>query len=61
MISYNDFKKLELRIAEVIEVSDHPNADKLLVLKIKMGDETRQIVAGIKNIIMLKCWLVNKL
>lgn len=36
-------------MAEVIEVKDHPNADKLLVLKLKLGDEIRQVVSGIKK------------
>jgi methionyl-tRNA synthetase len=49
MVSFEDFKKLELRVAEIIEVSDHPNADKLYVIKIKVGDETKQIVAGIRQ------------
>ena len=47
-ISYEDFSKLDLRIARVLEVSDHPNADKLLVLKIDLGGEQRQIIAGLK-------------
>ena len=40
--------KLDLRVARIIEASEHPNADKLLVLTIDLGSETRQIVAGIK-------------
>lgn len=46
-ISYDDFSKLELRIAEIVECSKHPNADKLLVFKLKMASEERQIVSGI--------------
>lgn len=46
-IAYDDFSKLELRIAEVIECYKHPNADKLLVFKLKMANEERQIVSGI--------------
>ena len=49
MISINDFGKIDLRVAEILEVEDHPNADKLYVLKIKIGDEERSLVAGIKN------------
>ena len=48
MVSFNDFKKLEIKVARIIEVNNHPNADKLYVLKIDTGNETRQIVAGIK-------------
>lgn len=49
MISYEDFAKLDLRVAKVVEVADHPNADKLLVLKIDLGGEQRQIIAGLKG------------
>ena len=48
-ISYEDFVKLDLRIARIVEVSDHPNADKLLCVKIDLGDEQRQIIAGLKG------------
>lgn len=48
-ISIEDFDKVKLKVAEVIEVKDHPNADKLLVLKLKLGDEIRQVVSGIKK------------
>ncbi len=43
------FEKLHLVTARIEEVGDHPNADKLYVMKIDMGRETRQIVAGIKS------------
>ncbi len=48
MISFDEFKKLEIVTAKVIEVEDHPNADKLYVMKIDIGGEIRQIVAGVK-------------
>jgi len=48
MISYDDFCKLDLRVATILEVAEHPNADKLLVLQLDMGGERRQLVAGIK-------------
>lgn len=48
MVSFEEFKKLEIRIARVIAVADHPNADRLYVLTIDVGGATRQIVAGIK-------------
>lgn len=37
----------ELRTARVLEARDHPNADRLLIMKIDLGSEDRQIVAGI--------------
>ena len=48
IISYDDFSKLDLRIAKITAVSDHPNADKLLVLDIDLGTEQRKIIAGLK-------------
>ncbi len=42
------FSELDLRVAEILEVKDHPNADKLYVMKINCGEE-RTIVAGIKD------------
>jgi methionyl-tRNA synthetase len=48
MISFEDFKKLDLRVAQVVSVKEHPNADKLYVLEIDTGDEKKQIVAGLR-------------
>ncbi len=48
-IAYEDFARLELVVAEVREAHEHPNADRLLVLKIDVGGEQRQIVAGIRG------------
>jgi methionyl-tRNA synthetase len=49
MIKIDDFRKLEIKIGKILEVSDHPNADKLYVVKVDMGDSQRQLVAGIKG------------
>ena len=49
MATIDDFRKLELRVAQIKEVNDHPNADKLLVLVLDLGDRQKQVVAGIKN------------
>ncbi|MFA6217444.1 MAG: methionine--tRNA ligase subunit beta [Candidatus Omnitrophota bacterium] len=49
MVSIEDFKKLELKVATIKEVNEHPNADRLYVLIVDLGDKTRQIVAGIRN------------
>ncbi|MBI2657947.1 methionine--tRNA ligase [Candidatus Woesearchaeota archaeon] len=40
---------LSLKAAKIIDVRDHPNADKLYILDIDLGDEKRQLVAGIKG------------
>jgi len=49
MVKYEDFEKLDLRVADVLDAKPHPNADKLVVLDIDIGGEKRQIVAGIKS------------
>ncbi len=48
MISFEDFKKTELRTAKVLSAEEIPGADRLWKLSIEVGPETRQIVAGIK-------------
>ena len=49
-ISFKEFQRLDLRVATIQEVNDHPNADKLLVLKVSLGNGgERQLVAGIKG------------
>lgn len=47
LISIDDFAKVQLRVAEVLEAEKVQGADKLLKLQIKLGEEKRQIVAGI--------------
>ncbi|MDO8535648.1 MAG: methionine--tRNA ligase subunit beta [Candidatus Omnitrophota bacterium] len=49
MIAYDDFKKVELKIARIIEAEEVVGAEKLLKLQIDLGGEKRQIVAGIKK------------
>ena len=48
MINIDEFKKIELKVGVVKSAEAHPNADKLLVLKVDLGSEERQIVAGIR-------------
>jgi tRNA-binding protein len=49
MISIDEFRKVELKIATIKSAEPHPNADKLMVLQIDVGAEERQICAGIRN------------
>ena len=49
IIQYDDFAKLEMKIGTVLEVADHPNADKLIVMQVDLGDEKRQIIAGLRG------------
>ena len=49
MITIDDFAKVELRTARVLSVEPHPDADRLIVLEVQMGEEKRQLVAGIRE------------
>ncbi|MBD3388783.1 MAG: methionine--tRNA ligase [Candidatus Altiarchaeales archaeon] len=50
MVDYEEFNKVDLRVATVKKIEDHPNADKLVLLTIDVGSlGERQIVAGIKE------------
>src|SRR5215468_450476 len=49
-VSFDDFARLDLRIARVVKAEDHPKADRLLRLQLDDGSGTpRQICAGIKG------------
>ena len=48
-IDFEDFLKVDLRVGKIVEVAEHPNADRLLVLQVEMGSERRQIIAGIRG------------
>ena len=48
-ITYDDFLKLDLRVATITHAEVHPNADRLLKVQLDDGSETgRQVCAGIK-------------
>lgn len=47
LISIDDFSKIDLRLAKVLEAEKVEKADKLLKLKVEVGAETRQVVSGI--------------
>lgn len=49
MITIDEFRNIELKVATVKAAEPHPNADKLMVLHIDLGSEQRQILAGIRN------------
>ena len=48
-IQFQDFARMDLRIGRVKEVSDHPDAQKLYVLRVDLGDREIQLVAGLKE------------
>lgn len=49
MLTIEEFGKLDLRIATILSIEPHPNADRLWKMQIQVGDETRQIVGGIRT------------
>ncbi len=48
-VTIDEFAKMQLKVAEVLSVEDHPKADRLYVLKLRLGEEERQVVSGIKK------------
>ena len=48
-ISFEDFKKLDIRIGKILDVEEISNSQKLIKLIVDFGNEQRQAVAGIKN------------
>ena len=50
LASIQDFQKIALRVGVIVAAEPHPNADRLLVLKVDIGEPSpRQLVAGIKS------------
>jgi len=49
MIEFAQWQELDLRVGKVTAAQSHPKADKLIVLQVDLGAETRQIVAGVKE------------
>ena len=47
MINFEEFKKVELRVAKVEEAEAIEGSEKLVRLQVSLGEEKRQIVAGI--------------
>ncbi len=49
MVTFEEFKKLELRTAKILEIKPHPNADRRDVLTVEGGAAQKQIIAGIRQ------------
>jgi len=47
MITIDDFKKIELRVAKVLEAERVEGSDKLIKMQLSLGEEKRQIIGGI--------------
>ena len=48
-INFNDFMKVDLRVARIVKAEAVEGADKLLALKLDLGGETRTVFSGIKS------------
>jgi len=48
MVLFDDFKKIDIRVGRIIDVQDHPDAARLYVLNVDIGEEQKKIVAGIR-------------
>lgn len=59
MIEFSEWQKMDFRVGQIKEVNDHPNADKLYVMKVDIGEKIIQLVAGIKPY-YAKDKLINK-
>jgi len=44
-----ELEKVDIRIGEIVDIKQHPNADKLIILTVDLGDEKRKLVAGLKE------------
>src|SRR6056297_902 len=49
LVSFSDFQDVNLKVAKVLEAEEIEDSNKLVKLQLELGDEKRQVVAGIKN------------
>jgi len=49
MISFNDFKKLEMKVGTIKKVLEIPNSKKLIKMQVDIGGTLKQVIAGIKG------------
>ena len=48
-IPFNEWQKLDIRVAKILNVKNHPDADKLSLIEVDLGSEKRTLVAGLKE------------
>jgi methionyl-tRNA synthetase len=59
---FADFRKLDVRVGTIVSVEDHPEAEKLYVLKVNLGEEEpRQLVTNIKSLFSKEYMLGRRL
>jgi len=54
LIEYDDFKKVQIQVGEIISAEPVGGSEKLLKLKVKFGEEERQILSGIAKFVSIE-------
>jgi len=49
VITFDQFKAMDIRIGKIVSVEDHPKADRLYVVTVETGGQTKKMVAGVKE------------
>jgi len=49
MVTIEEFSKFDFRIAKIVDAQDHPNADKLVILKIDVGEKGSALIGQISD------------
>ncbi|EHK02608.1 methionyl-tRNA synthetase [Candidatus Haloredivivus sp. G17] len=49
LVSFDEFQDMDIRVGEILEVEDHPNADKLYKVQLEVGEKQLQTCAGLVN------------
>jgi methionine--tRNA ligase beta chain len=49
LVTFDEFKRIRLVTAEVVSAVAHPKADRLVILQVKIGETSKQLVAGIRQ------------
>jgi methionine--tRNA ligase beta chain len=48
-VRFEDFARIDMRVATITQAEEHPKADKLIVMQVDLGDEQRQLIAGLRG------------
>ncbi|MDP4012616.1 MAG: hypothetical protein Q8R00_03360 [Candidatus Nanoarchaeia archaeon] len=48
-ITFKEWENFDFRVGQILEVNDHPKADKLYLLKVDLSEKQIQLVAGLKS------------
>ena len=48
-VKFSDWEKMDLRVGTIIKAEEHPNADKLYMLKVDIGDEKKNVEISLRR------------